>query len=225
MKPTIRPLAVLLSVLLITGCIVGDELTTLTVHPDGSADLIMFRSNLRSTQKGDRAEAELADYHTKFDARTDNEFTRIAEAGGRLVDALWIRDQAPYSNAIHAQFPTASTLEKYCTMKNDDGSSLLTAHFSTDGPRRKLTLQIMLPPEKIDLAELSPSDVDQLRQHYADGISHMRIAVTDGSITAAQGFTVAADKQSALLNVSELAQLLQKGQGQAEAYLAWDVTQ
>jgi hypothetical protein len=27
------------------------------------------------------------------------------------------------------------------------------------------------------------------------------------------------------LNVSELAQLLQKGQGQAEAYLAWEVTQ
>jgi hypothetical protein len=225
MKSTIRPLTVVISLLLVVGCITGDEVTTLTVHPDGSADLVLFRSNLRSTQKGEDAKSELADYRKSFDARTDGEFVRIREAGGRLLDALWVRDQAPFSNVIHAQFPTSATLEKYWTMKNDDGSPMMTAHFTTDGPRRKLTLQITLAPDKIDLTQLSPSDVDQLRQNYADGISHMRIAVTDGSITAAQGFTVAADKQSALLNVSELAQLLQKGQGQAEAYLAWEVTQ
>lgn len=225
MKSTLRPLAGFLALMFIAGCIVGDEISTVTVHPDGSADLVMLRSNLRSTQEGERAQAELADYRESFDARTNNDFERIREAGGRVVDALWIRGEAPYANAIHARFPTASALEKFCTMKNDDGSSLLTARFTSDGMRRKLTLEIVMAPDKLDVAQFSPSDVDQLRQTYADGISHFRIAVADGSITAAGGFTVAEDKQSALLNVGEVAELLRRGQGQAEAYLEWEVTE
>ena len=57
----------------------------------------------------------------------------------------------------------------------------------------------------------------------ADGISETRVAVTSGSITTARGFTVARDKQSALLNTSAINEVLRTG-GKAELYLEWEVT-
>ena len=46
----------LLLLLLVNGCVIGDELTTFTMNPDGSADLVVFRSNLHSTEKGEKGE-------------------------------------------------------------------------------------------------------------------------------------------------------------------------
>jgi hypothetical protein len=56
-----RHLFAVLSPLLLVGCIVGDELTTITIHPDGSAQMVTFRINLRSTQSGQDGQRELAD--------------------------------------------------------------------------------------------------------------------------------------------------------------------
>lgn len=42
------------TIILIVGCIVSDELTTITIQPDGSADWIRFHSNIRSTEKGEK---------------------------------------------------------------------------------------------------------------------------------------------------------------------------
>jgi len=42
-------------------------------------------------------------------------------------------------------------------------------------------------------------------------------------LTAARGFRVANDKQSALLNVAEITEGLRTGQGESEFYLKWDV--
>ena len=49
------------------------------------------------------------------------------------------------------------------------------------------------------------------------------IAVTGGSITSARGFAVASDKQSALLDLSQVAKLLQANGGKAELFLDWEV--
>jgi len=70
-----------------------------------------------------------------------------------------------------------------------------------------------------------PSDTEQNRQPLADGISEYRIAVANGSITAARGFTVASDKQSALMNLSEILEVLKDQQGQAQFSIEWDVAQ
>jgi hypothetical protein len=53
---------VVLIVGLMAGCIVNDELTTITIQPDGSADIVKFRSNIRSSEKGRKGEAELQRY-------------------------------------------------------------------------------------------------------------------------------------------------------------------
>jgi hypothetical protein len=223
MIPTTRVCAILLPLLLVGGCIVGDQLTTITVHPDGSADLVEFRSNLHSTEKGDKAEKELADYKASIDTRADGDPARIREAGGEAVEATWVRQQAPFSTLVRAHFPSPSALEKYGTVKDEHGGFQMTTQFRSDGVRRSLTVGITVPPEKANPSQSSPSDVGQFRQTQADGISETRIAVTKGSITTARGFTVASDKQSALLDASAIDEILRTG-GKAELYLEWDVT-
>lgn len=222
MKPTTFALIVALPLLLLAGCIVGDQLTTLTIYPDGSADYVVFHSNLHSTQTGDKAEQEIAAYKAQFDACTDDECKRINEAGGSIVEATWLREQAPMSNLLQARFPDASALERFYTLHSDDGRTSVVTQFQSDGLHRRLTFHVTLPE-----AENNPPaapDAAQFVQSEANGLSVTRIAVTDGTITLARGFTIAGDKQSAVLNNTEIAEAIHEGQGTAELFLEWDVS-
>ncbi len=222
MKHSQQLLATLVVAALLGGCIVKDELNTLTIHPDGSADYVLFRSNVRSTEKGAKAEKELADYKAKFDAREEDEVVRIRDCGGNVVQAVWLRSEAPYSNVIHARFPDASALEKFATAKNEDGSPQITTRFQRDGTRRKLTAKFTFSPESNEGSAEPPAKVSA-KQALANGISETRIVVVKGSIVAQRGFTVADDHQSALLDHDEIEQLLKKSNGTLELFLEWEV--
>lgn len=223
MKRSLMLLATYIIAAFLGGCIVSDQLTTLTIHPDGSADFVLFRSNLRSTEKGAKAEKELADYKDKFDARAEGEFVRIRDCGGKIIQAAWIRTEAPFSNVIHAHFSDASTLEKFGSTKNENGSPLITTQFHRDGARRKLTARITVPPDAIKEAA-APSAKEPIKQALANGLSETRIAIVSGSIVGELGFIVSSDKQSALLDSDEIEQLLRKGNGTTELFLEWEVT-
>lgn len=214
----------LIPLLLFAGCVVGDQLTTITVHPDGAADLVIFSSNLHSTQTGEEGKRELAEYRARFDSQSLDEMVRIREAGGRILQASWIRQQAPLSSVIYAQLPDASVLEKFGTSKSDDGSLQITTQLQSEDVHRRLNIRITTRPDPLGPSQWSSTDVRKLRQMLADGISETRVAVTSGSITEARGFTVADDKQSALLDLSETAKTLQTSGGKAELYLEWEVT-
>jgi hypothetical protein len=222
MKSILDSRVVLLLILFAGGCIVGDELTTFTVHPDGSADLVVLRSNLRSTENGEKGEKELADYRTRFEAQADGDFARVREAGGQIVRTSWIREQPPYSNFARSHFPNAAALEKFWTMKDDENKPLITTRFQKDGLHRKLTIHVTVADEK-DNSPAAPSDAGQIRQAYANGISETRFAVTNGAITSARGFTLAGDRQSALLNTNEISEFIRLGQGKTDLWLEWDV--
>jgi hypothetical protein len=222
MRSQMRWCVVLAVFLLLGGCIVSDELTTLTIHPDGSAELVTMRSNIRSSEPGEKGDSELADYKSNFTAQSDEEFARIRKAGGQIVAANWIRQQAPFSNYVQVFFPNASTLEQFVSENGRDDGFSFTTQFQAKASVRKLTIQVTMPVDMIGSLE-SSSDAKQLRQMYADGISESRIAVTGGLITSARGFTIAADKQSALLNLRDVAEILRAGQGKAELLLEWEV--
>lgn len=209
--------------LLVGGCIVGDHLTTFTIRPDGSADLVVFRSNLRSTQEGDEAKTELSEYKAQFDTRTEDELARITLAGGTIVDASWIREQVPMSNLVHARFPNAAALEKFLTITDEEGKLQVKTQFRTDGARRRLTVVITLPAEKANAGPSPPVTASDVREALANGISETRIALTEGKITSSRGFTVAEDKQSALLDPRAIDEILATG-GKGELYLEWEVT-
>lgn len=221
MKSTIYTRLTLVLILFAGGCVIGDELTTFTLNPDGSADLIVFRSNLHSTEKGDKGEKELAEYKAKFDQQTDGDFPRILDAGGQVMLRSWVRGRAPFSNVVHAHFPDTAALEKYWTVKDEEKRPLITTQFQKDGTRRRLTFRITVP-ENNEQAPAASADAHHLRQALANGISETRFAVTEGAITTARGFTVAGDRQSALLNASEITDLIRMGKGKAELWLEWE---
>ena len=215
--------ALLIFLLLSVGCIVSDRMTTLTVNPDGSAELVSFRSNVRSTLKGDRADKELAEYRKRFDTQGDADMARIRDVGGEILKTVWVRDDVPYSNVMHARFSDASQLEKYCSTVKQGAPAQITTQFRSDGLHRSLVFQVTLSSDALKSSLSTPSSLEESRKQLANGISEYRIAVVNGSITAARGFTVATDKQSALLNLSEILELLNDGQGQARFSIEWEV--
>lgn len=216
-------LAALVTLLVLAGCIVGDQLTTLTVHPDGSAEYVIFRSNLHSTEVGAKADKEIADYKADFDARANDDFARIEAAGGRIVAMNWLRAEAPMSNVVHARFPDAAALEKFWTVQSDDGRSQIATEFTIEGLKRRLTLRVLVRPDENQPAASPPVAALPVQQMLANGVSVTRFAVAGGTITGAHGFTVAADRQSAVVNDDEIADALREGAGTAELYLEWEV--
>jgi len=223
MKTTAYTLVIAVPLLLLVGCVIGDELTTLTIQPDGSAEYVILRSNLHSTEVGEKADKEIAEYKARFDARSDDDLARIEAAGGSVVATTWIREEAPMSNVVHARFPDASALEKFWTVRSDDGKSQIATQFTNDGLHRKLTVRVQMPQEGQE--STAAVDLKEYRQSLANGVSVTRIAVAGGSITGARGFIIANDRQSAVLNNEEVEAALREGHGTAELYLAWDVTE
>jgi hypothetical protein len=221
MRPTLSVFALVILGLLLGGCIVSDQLTTLTIYPDGSADLVIVCSNIRSTMEGADGAKELAKYKANFDAKDEADFTRIKDSGGTIVNTAWIRDEPPYSNFVRAHFPDSAALEKFGTMERPDGEALIATRFSEDGATRRLTIRITTRSDE-ESTESGPN-VEQLRQNQADAIAETRIAVVDGSITDSRGFVVANDKQSALLDRAEIDNMLHAETGEAELFLQWEI--
>lgn len=214
-------LGLLCAAALFRGCIVGDELNTITIHPDGSADLVKVHSNIHSSETGDKADEELRRYAQEFDAKKDADHLTIMAAGGQVKESRWIRSEPPYANLIVGKLPSAAALEKAFTFKADDGKTVVEAHFTQTGTRRKLSMQVTLPAEQVANATTEKT-IEGLRASQTNGLSEMRFAMVGGKIMDARGFTVASDKQSALLEPKAILELL-KSQREVEAFIEWEV--
>lgn len=210
------------TIALLAGCIVSDEVTTITIRPDGSAELVKFNSNIRSTEQGRKADEELRLYAEEFDARKSQGFVGIEQAGGRVLDTWWVRRDPPYSHIISASLPSATALEKWGTIEGEEGQLQLSTRFSQDGAKRRLSM-LFLPPKDFKVADIASPSVKEARQKQANGISEIRVVVLGGEITASQGWTVASDKRSALIDLEGIAELLRTSPDWIEIFIEWDV--
>lgn len=214
--------AAMVAIGLVAGCIVSDELTTLTIRPDGSADWIRFQSNIRSTESGAKGAQELKTFVEEFDARSNSDFARIAEAGGEVIEARWVRREEPFANVVKVRFPTATTLEKFFTVKNDKGEVVAPVRFTQDGNRRRISVVIPIPRDQPQETK-APLTPRELREQQANGFSETRVAVTGGRIVASQGFVVANDKRSCLLDSAQIEELLRRRPEQVELFIEWEL--
>jgi hypothetical protein len=208
--------------MMLAGCLVSDQLVTLTIQPDGSADWVSFQSNIRSTEKGLKGSQELREFVEKFDLHQDADYVRVSDAGGEVLEARWIRNEEPYSNLLVARFPNAASLEKFCTIKGEKGEIVAPATFSQNENRRRLGILIPVPREEKP-AKKEALSFREMRERQANSLSETRMAVVGGRIIASQGFLVAGDKRSALLELSELEHLLQTDQEQVEVFIEWEL--
>jgi hypothetical protein len=224
MKTTIRHMPVYLALaILFGGCIISDQITTISIYPDGSADFIKVQSNIHSSQTGSAAADELRRYSEDFIAKRDSDQAHLLEAGGQIQESRWIRSGEPTANLLVVKLPTSQALEKAFTFKGDAGQTTVAARFVKEGTRRRLSIQVTLPSDQVAGIVLDKT-IHDLRANQANGLSEMRFAVVHGRIVEARGFTVAQDKQSALLEPREILTML-KTQPHAEALLVWDVTE
>jgi len=210
------------TIILIAGCIVCDELTTITIRPDGSADWIRFQSNIRSTEKGEKGAQELRTFVAEFDAHTDSESVRVSEAGGELVESRWVRRSEPYATLVTARFPKASALENFFTIKDEKGRVLAQPHFTQAGNKRKLSITIPVPRDETPKSK-SPPSWTEWRERQANGISETRLVVAGGYIIATQGFVVSSDKRSCLLDSAQVEKLLSSQPEHAELFVEWEL--
>lgn len=208
---------------LIIGCIVSDELTTITIRPDGSADWVQFKSNVRSSETGDKRAQELLKFIDEFESHTSSDFVRIAEAGGKVLERRWVESEEPYSTLVKARFPTAAALSRFWTVKGQKGEVLAEANFTRELNRRRLSVTIPGEGGKNETKE--PLSFRDFREQQANGISETRIVVTDGQIVASEGFVVAGDKRSCLMDPTRIAELLRSTTEQVELFVEWEVAE
>jgi hypothetical protein len=206
---------------LATSCIVSDQITTLTILPDGSADWVRFQSNIRSTEKGEKGAEELRRFVEDFDGQRDPDIARIRSAGGEVLESRWVRRQEPYATLVVGRLPGSKALESFFTIPNEKGEPEVEARFSRNGERRRLTLAVSIPREEVPQTP-RPTEAERRREE-ANGLSETRIAVGAGRILEARGFAVAEDRRSALLDPAEVLPILHAGGGKAEFFLEWDL--
>jgi hypothetical protein len=206
------------------GCIVQDKIMTLTINPDGSAEMTVLRSNIRSTEEGEKGESEIAGYRAAFNGQTDDDLLMIRRAGAQVESAVWLRQQVPLANAVHAIIPSADALEKLLTIPNGDGPPLVISKFTSLQSQRRLSLQVTMQPSQLPPATDPQTAASEMQLKRASEISELRLAVTNGTIIEARGFTVASDKHSALLDVATVMSLVRAGNGNAELFVEWEVS-
>lgn len=211
-----------LALTLFASCIASDEITTITILPDGSADWVRFQSHLRSTEPGEKGAEELRRFVADFDARRDPDFDRIGKAGGEVLSALWVRREEPYSTVLAARFPTAKALERFLRLEDDKGEPVIETCFGQEAHRRRLSVKLRSPQEEPPGAAERPDFAGRL-QEEANGLSVTRVAVSGGRITSARGFVVAQDRRSALVDPLAIQDLLHAGGGRAELRLEWEL--
>lgn len=209
---------------MIAGCIVSDQVTTITIQPNGSADWVRFQSNVHSTEKGAKGTEELRRFADEFDAHKDADYVQISDAGGAIVETRWVRSDEPFSTIMIAKFPTWAALQKFWTVTDDKGNVVAQPQFVENGNRRRLTVVVPIPKDDSEKCEAADARTfEKLRQMQADGISETRVAVVGGEIIASQGFTVARDRRSAVLEPAMVEDLIARGGEKLELFLEWEL--
>jgi hypothetical protein len=207
---------ILLSLLLLPGCIVSDQITTLIIQPDGSAEVIVVRSNIHFRGNDEKREEEQEEYRRKFNDGEQFWFDRIQTSGGTIEETRWIKQTPPMANYLRGSLPNQEAVEKLLTL---DNNWKIQSNITTDGSTRTLKVTVIPPPDK--KLSAPPADPEKIRKKLANSISHTRIAIQNGKIIEAEGFMVADDGQSALVDEGAFPDRLWKENAGVELLLSW----
>ena len=212
-----------LSVLITGGCIVQDQLTTLIIHPDGKAELVAYQTNIHSNESGEKAARELREYAKRFDAREEGDLKRAVAAGGEVVEARWVRREPPYASFYRVHLPSADALVRFCTIPGEDDGPVVEAEFTADKRVRRLSLLIASPEPPPDGKPEKTDSRESLHGELANGVNLTRVVLAGGRVRSCEGFTVAADGRSALLDQDAIERLLTVGAGTATLHIEWEL--
>ena len=195
---------------LMSGCITKDEITSVVIDPDGAVSFSIYRLNITSDQKGEDGKKEFADYIRGLEEKNGSDIKDLVKTNATDVKITILRKAAPASVLISARWPS---LKDFTAGLSDDDincTAISTEH--TRGIRCKATIT---PSKGKELPEPA-----KLR---ANSFSELRVALADGIIVKAQGFSVAQDKRSALFDMETLEKMENWEVPSATILLEWQI--
>jgi hypothetical protein len=185
--------------LLMSGCITKDEIVSFVIDPDGAVTFSTYLLNITSDLKGEAGKKELADLIRDYEEKQGSYFEIIAKANAKDVNVAILRKASPASGMITARIPSLKDLAAGLSGDDSNCTAVLTEH--TRGIRCEFT---NTPSKGKELPESKGKELPEPAKLRANSFSELRVALADGIIVKAQGFSVAQDKRSALFDMETL---------------------
>jgi|WetSurSiteA1Bulk_404760.scaffolds.fasta_scaffold04589_4 hypothetical protein len=176
---------------LTSGCITKDEITSVVIDPDGAVTFSIYRLNITSDQKGEDGKREFADYIRGLEEKKDTDFANLVKVNAKDVNVTILRKAAPASVLITARIPSLKDLA--AGLSDDDFQCTAISTERTRGIRCEYIIQ---PSKGKGLPEPA--------KPRANSFSEIRVALAEGTIVKAKGFSVAQDNRSALVDMETL---------------------
>lgn len=178
--------------LLLSACVIGDEIESFIIYPDGTIDFSIYRLNLTSNVGEEGAREELAGYIQKLEDKRGDPFTDLLSANAKNINVLIIRRTAPASALITGRIPSLNDFAAYLSKENEVVCTPISREHSQG-------FQIEFTPEPSDKTAQNESGWSR-----ADSFSETRFSLVEGKFTKAKGFLLSNDKRSALIDLDTI---------------------
>jgi hypothetical protein len=195
--------------LLLSACVTGDEITSYVIDPDGSIEFSTYRNNLTSSEAGEDAKMDLANYIQRMEEKSGDLFTKLVEANAQVVQVTILRRASPASVLITGRIPSLNDFAVFMTEKADADHRFVCTAISKEcvqGIRCELTHNSSneeLPADTVMPEETKPDATAS----NVDPINATRFVLAKGAFIKAQGFLLAPDKRSAAFDEDTLSKI------------------
>ena len=200
--------------LFFSACVSGDEITSYVIEPDGAVAFSIYRLNLTSDQTGEDAKNELANYIQELEEKKDDPFTGFAKANAEEVKVTVLRATSPASVLIAGRFPSLEDFAAYISGEDKDSGPVCTP-ISTEHTRGLLFELTQGVSE-----EEANTGITEAR---ADSMNETRFALAEGIFTKSEGFLLAHDKRSAILDEDASSKILNSKNPITAFSLEWQI--
>jgi len=198
----------------LSACVTGDEVTNYVIDPDGSVSFSIYRLNLTTDQTGEEAKKDLTNYIRELDERRGDLFTKLMKGNAKEVNVTILRRASPASGLITGQIPSLNDFAAYISEKDEDISLVCTPIL------RERTRGFLFKLIRKPLKEKAQPETATPR---ADSFDETRFALAEGSFTKAQGFLLAHNKRSALLDTETLLKMWNSQNPSITLSLEWQI--
>ena len=202
-------------VFLLSACVTGDEITSYVIDQDGAVALSIYRLNLTSGEKKtEDAKKELTTYIRNLEKKHGDLFKQLAKANAQKVNVAILRRASPGSFLITGRIPSIDDFATYLSEEDKDSRIVCTpiSKERTHG----LVCELTRKPSK----EHAPL---QTATSQANSFEETRFGLAAGSFTKAQGFVLADNKHSAILDTDALTKMWNSQNPTITLSLEWQV--
>jgi hypothetical protein len=198
-----------IAALLLSACVTGDEITSYVIDPDGSIEFSTYRNNLTSSEAGEDAKTDLANYIRSMEEKSDDLFTKLVEANAQDVYVMVLRRASPASVLITGRIPSLNDFAVYMTEKADAENRVVCIAISKErvqGIRCELTHNSS--NEELPAATVMPEETQpDAAASNVDPINATRFILAKGAFIRAQGFLLAPNKRAAVFDEDTLSKM------------------